>query len=683
MDDLPRWGDRPAHREAVLERVLEQAFDLPEVRRVLAAGELTEQDLRDEVADAGPVLFAAAATQEEQYGWSAAQRTPLPVGLLKAVSVTPTGVLLFAWTASAVGLPGVPGLPPWALLPTMVGLVAVPLVAVVGAMMAKFSWGGALGSFGLVLAVFVLLGLPAVPALVLLLVSWSAAVFLPAALRASRRRALADERRAEALLSWSGVLLEDGVLPVLYARINEVTRTSYSTVLTVRETSALTRANPLRMHVVTPAGVRLARLVSGLDGGSFAVAGPRGAGKTHLLRAFCGGRYQESGRAPDLAVLVSAPVEYASQEFAAHLFAEVCQAVVARFGQPKPGRRGWRRRVLPHPLVSAAREHLSLLAYVRTYANEVSGKGGFKGLELAGKRAWTMTGRPLTHPEVVKGLRDFLSRVVVALSAESGAAPGRVIIAIDELDRIGTGEPARRFLNEIKAVFDVPGCHYLVSVSTEAQHDFELSGIGLRSVFDSSFDEVVRVDYLDLAYAQKLLQRYVLGLSAQFQALAHVFSGGLARQLVRTARAVVEQGRERRGSLLSEVVRAFATDELIGVRQVAADALAVVDDRAGATGLLRLLDEHPGTRPDDLDAYRDRVLSAYPGTSEQVGRLRDAVAARAAFLSTAVKIFTDDLDGARMQAVDFDELARARRYCDTNPEAGIGLLDDITRRWDR
>jgi hypothetical protein len=85
-----------------------------------------------------------------------------------------------------------------------------------------------------------------------------------------------------------------------------------------------------------------------------------------------------------------------------------------------------------------------------------------------------MAGRAPTYPEVVNDFRTFVQ------------ALDRVVIAIDEIDRIGAGEQARRFLSELKAIFDIPGCYYLVSVSTEAQHDFELSGMGLRSVFDSS-----------------------------------------------------------------------------------------------------------------------------------------------------------------------------------------------------
>ncbi|QFZ23065.1 hypothetical protein [Saccharothrix syringae] len=470
---------------------------------------------------------------------------------------------------------------------------------------------------------------------------------------------------AEALAAfntWSEAVLQEGVLPILYTWINEATIAEHPTLLALREAPALVRADHVRMHVPTPASEELVRLVAGSEGGSFAVAGPRGAGKTHLLRAFCGGRYRDQTSAPDLAVLVSAPVEYVPHEFVLHLFAETCEAAIAH----TTGHRTKRR---PGPLASAAHENLVLLNYVRSYNREVGGKGGFKGFELNGKRAVTLAGRALTYPELVKRFRQFLALAAAEL-------PGRVIVAIDELDRIGAGEPARRFLNEVKAVFDVPGCHYLVSVSTEAQYDFELSGIGLRSVFDSSFDEVVRVDYLDHRYAGALLRRYVLGLSAPFHALAYAMSGGLARQLVRTARAIVELGRERRARPLSEVAGTLVRAELLRTCRATADALTAVDDLDGVTALLRVLDEQPY----DLYAYAQQVIKSYDGRSERVGRLRDAVGARVVFLATVLALFTDDVTEERLAAVDLDQLARARRYAGTNPAAGLDLLEDLRQR---
>jgi GTPase SAR1 family protein len=53
----------------------------------------------------------------------------------------------------------------------------------------------------------------------------------------------------------------------------------------------------------------LIQRINQVDGGSFALAGPRGAGKTILMRAFCGGRFSANpGR--DLGIVVSAPVDY-------------------------------------------------------------------------------------------------------------------------------------------------------------------------------------------------------------------------------------------------------------------------------------------------------------------------------------------------------------------------------------
>lgn len=689
--DLPPWysgADRP---ERVLERAVAAALRRPEVARAVTSKQVTREALIESLSGAEAAVLAAAGQAEQRYrterpGWYARFAVNAPIGRW-VLLITP--VLGFAALGSYVGF--VIGLS-WAGVLAVVAGAAV--LAVVLDLLLVMNWSR--GRFSRRVAIAWLgcgwflpltaldplfrLGQPGWPlqlALVGFGVVYTSAILAIRTLFKGFRHSGQGEVARAALVAWEESVLVDGVLPVLYSKLNEVTPPVHATVLTAREVSSLVRADPLRMHVPTPAGAVLAGLVEQLDGGSFAVAGPRGAGKTNLLRAFCGGRYRSADRAPDLAVLVSAPVDYVPQEFVVHLFAEVCEAVIDRFGQRGGGRR-LARKVRPHPLVPVARDHLAALAYVRTYVDEISGKGGFKGFELAGKRAVTLAGRALTYPEVVKRFRGFLSRIAAEQATEREVEPGRVIIGVDELDRIGTGEPARRLLNEIKAVFDVQGCYYLVSVSTEAQHDFELSGIGLRSVFDSSFDEVVRVDYLDFEYARKLLRRYVLDLSEQFQALAYVFSGGLARHLVRTARSIVELGRDRPGRDIADVVRALADAELTRACQATADALTAVDDRAGVTDLLRLLDERPTA---DLKAYSDKVRDSYKDRSDRVRQLRDAIAARTRFLATVQQTFTADLTEERMRALDFDQLARARRYAGTNPDAGLALLRDIDRKW--
>ncbi|MFI9811003.1 P-loop NTPase family protein [Saccharothrix variisporea] len=658
-------------RERVLKAVLEEALARPEVAEALTSEDVSRRDLEDAVAQQGDDVFVVAEGHETRYrSLRATVRSPSWPERHLAVA---KAVLLLVVPTASFGLIG------WLAF----GRTAGVAVAVVSALLGAVSWrryrieqdGGVkgdgfaiLGGFALlVAAVFGGIRLAGwswslVAALIgagLLVVAWL--VFI--ALTEPGGTAVANRVQAfAAFVDWRRALLDEGVLPALYLRINEAKAGFFSTTLTVRDSSALGTGDHLAKHVPTPASARLKALVAASGGGSFAVAGPRGAGKTNLLRAFCGGRYRVDGEAQDLAVLVAAPVEYKPHEFVVHLFAEVCEAVIARFTKDEA-------RDGPSPVVVTARLALQRLDYVRSVNNEVSGKGGFRGFELAGKRAVTLAGRAWTYPEVVKQFRQFLAVVVKEV------APGRVVIGIDELDRIGEGEPARRFLNEIKAVFDVPGCHYLVSVSTEAQHDFELSGLGLRSVFDSSFDEVVRVDFLDHEYARRLLRRYVLGLSEQFHALAYAFSGGLARQLVRVARAIADLGA---GRSLSDVAHALAHAELVRACQATADALAAVDDRDGVSRLLRLLDERPAAF---TVGYGDRVLDAYDGESGPVGQLRDALGARIRFLETVVAVFTDALDADRMADIDFDHLARARRYVGSNPRAALGLLEDLRRTW--
>lgn len=498
--------------------------------------------------------------------------------------------------------------------------------AVIGISAALWGWGGALIAFAAGFRWWYLVGV----------VSLFFGGYVFSKLRPDLKNAFSS-RPAKALDAWHQAMVMDGVLPVYRAEINSV-HITHGTVLPSTDAKGLFGSQPLAAHQRTPAGVRLAELVQSVNGGSFALAGPRGAGKSNLLRAFCAGTYAEAGRPEYLTVFVSAPVEYVPREFLLHLYARTCWAVLARG---------------PSDLTKAAKAGIVAIAYVQTRTVEHTGKFGFKGAEYSGKRATSLAGRAPTYPEVVNDFRTFVHAI------------GRVVIAIDEIDRIGTGESARRFLNELKAIFDIPGCFYLVSVSTEAQHDFELSGMGLRSVFDSSFDEVIRVDYLDFDLSRRLLRRLVVGLPEQFAALAYVFSGGLARQLIRAARDVL---RQPEGTTLGEVARVLAEDELKRVCETTADALTALDDREGVTKLLRALMEQ-----------RTDLRRLYDGESKAVRELHDLARARIRFLEVVREVFTDDLDEVLPDRMD--ALARARRYVGSNPVTGLELLEELSAAW--
>ncbi|MET8758297.1 hypothetical protein [Lentzea sp. NPDC004782] len=630
---------------------------------------------------AKPLIMASASAQRDNYvaarrsatkattvGWAARRVVFWRWGFVVVIPV-------LTWTLVGVIYERSPVLPgDWRLVALVLGLslaaLALSSAGYAGKAVARW-W--ALAGFIAGAYDFLAFGEPVWKQVLFLVLVLNMARQMQAVLRTvlPARRAMAKLAAVEpALAEWRAAVLNDGVLPVLRAE-----RASRQVVLgnelAFTDSHRLLKGGSMVGHQPVRAGWELAALVDTLDAGSLALAGPRGAGKTSVLRAFCQGAYRKPDQPADLTVLVAAPVDYVPREFVLHLYARACQAVLAHLRNvdeqvvKRAGRRDWwwESPTGPVLLARSAQQGLRDIAYVQTHSGESSGKIGFRGVEMAFKRGVSLTGRPATFPEVVDDFRQFVRAAAKAL------APARVVIAIDEMDRIGAGEPARRFLNEIKAIFDVPGCYYLMSVSTEAQHDFELAGSGLRSVFDSSFDEVVRVDYLDFDLARALISRSVEGLPESFVALAYAFSGGLARQLTRSARAIV---RQQPGTRLEVVAANLAADELDRVCKTTGDALTAVESGDGVTGLLRVLADPS----DDLRGFRKAIQDSYTGEDAPISNLRDLAAARVEFLAVVRDHFADDL--AEVVPAQVNALARARRYAGSNPATGLALLEEFS-----
>ncbi|MBM0275047.1 P-loop NTPase fold protein [Micromonospora tarensis] len=147
------------------------------------------------------------------------------------------------------------------------------------------------------------------------------------------------------------------------------------------------------------------------------------------------------------------------------------------------------------------------------------------------------TQRELSHPENVEGVRRFLAQV-----AELTGQP--VIVCVDELDKIADAQQAVDLVNALKDLFHIEGVHFIVSVSTDAMHSFAARGVPVRDVFDSSLDTVISIARLSWAESRALLDRRVLYFPDAAAAYCHAWSGGHARDLIRTARAMIDASRD-------------------------------------------------------------------------------------------------------------------------------------------
>jgi len=415
---------------------------------------------------------------------------------------------------------------------------------------------------------------------------------------------------------------------------------------------------------------------------------------------------------------------------------------------------GWRtrqalievRQILT--LATDAQARLEKLHFQRTdtrgYAGNLAGPMG-TALNISGGRS--LTEQMMTMPELIDDYRDFVERVVAALQQVSSArnrkhkrselgadskghagdrpGPGeprpneddadiRLIIGIDEMDRIEDARGAHRFLAELKPVFGTSNCVYLISVSpgTLAAAD-ELDG-RTRNSATSVFDEMVWVEQLSLARARILLAHRVIGLQPTFIALCYVMSGGLPRDLLRIARTMstIHGGESRAGLKLADVAEDVITVELNGFTHRAMAHAASLEIPA-TPDLLELLTDshrplsHPGvpghvSRPVDITKAMNDLSQLWAGRRRQrfadsggdisprTVEICDSFLASLYFLLTVRQLFTAEARQIAMLAAaearngtstpgegPLRGLARARAALDVNPYLSARIISGV------
>jgi hypothetical protein len=216
-----------------------------------------------------------------------------------------------------------------------------------------------------------------------------------------------------------------------------------------------------------------------------------------------------------------------------------------------------------------------------------------------------------------------------------------LLVAIDEVDRITDPALAERFLNEVKAIFGIPGCIYFVSVSEEALSNFERRVMRMRSVFDSAFDQVVRLEPLTLEESVQLLRLRVTGVPDRFLALCHCLAGGMPRDVLRTAREMFDVHRMSNdvGSSLGEIAQRLVRLEVDAVKR---GFLSQVTNTPASESSERLADllgdpDWPRTGVADLREAVERDLSGDHSAPSSTTR---ALAAALLFYATVLDLFT-------------------------------------------
>jgi hypothetical protein len=368
-----------------------------------------------------------------------------------------------------------------------------------------------------------------------------------------------------------------------------------------------------RHTIGTAARERLEQFLRHKSSGSIGLSGPRGAGKSSLIRVSCpDGDLSSEGL---FGVIVTAPVEFEAREFVLRLFGRLCAAVLGREGVEEARRmqssgmlvRHWRAIAMCAPVAAVAAATAIVLvaedvlegylvwaaaivvaglalpsAFIsnrrRQYVREESpGRAAFSPRlrRLARDRlrsiwfqqsfttGWSGAVKlPIGVEGGIEGTQE-LSRLQMSLPdvvgeieflvAEVVSENRRVRIGIDELDKLSDTDKARQFLNEMKVLFGISSCFWLVSISEDAMSSFERRGLPVRDEFDSSFTDVIRVSPQSAAGTIELLRRRVVGVPQPFMLLCHCLAGGLPRDVLRIAWDIVTYANEHGTARLAEV----------------------------------------------------------------------------------------------------------------------------------
>jgi hypothetical protein len=343
-------------------------------------------------------------------------------------------------------------------------------------------------------------------------------------------------------------------------------------------------------------------------------------------------------------------------------------------------------------LVVACRNHLYRLQTVQSSTAALT-TSGTRLLTLGTSHTSALTSVPPNYPALVSEFRALLTLIG---RAERGWG-NRVVIAIDEIDRLGTDMQALAFLAEIKAILGVPHVHYLISVAEDVGAAFVRRGLPNRDVTDSSLDDVLHVRRCTLDESAAILTKRAPGIGNAYIALAHALSGGIPRDLIRYGRRLVDIRTTAELVELPDVARTLIMEELsetlAGFRTLLAKQQWGPETHSVLGSFSNLAAHLRGACPcpERTELLRRTIAifvsHAVDELPDEPRSLIDEASAYAYLSLTLLDIFGRPTFNRRLaQAAqeangDPDLLAEARQELSVSPYSTRPVIDDIRRAW--
>ena len=153
-----------------------------------------------------------------------------------------------------------------------------------------------------------------------------------------------------------------------------------------------------------------------------------------------------------------------------------------------------------------------------------------------------MASRPLSLPGITSRFNEFLGQTAEVYC--------RVVICLDELDKITDTKELSDLLRGIKGVLGQPGTHFILTVSEDCLCRFVAERQSERGMLESAFEDVIHLERVSIAVAEQIVEQMygetVHGREGRSPhpstVLLWIFGGGIPREIKRNALQVLEEG---------------------------------------------------------------------------------------------------------------------------------------------
>jgi len=179
---------------------------------------------------------------------------------------------------------------------------------------------------------------------------------------------------------------------------------------------------------------------------------------------------------------------------------------------------------------TALRERIRYTAALKQGVEANVSGGSRLTASLKRAREKNLDERPTTLASLVFDFRRLAEAIVTTTGK-------RLVIALDELDKIDDPAAARRLLRDVKGIFEITGVYFLVSVSAEAARALQLGALpdDGRAEFSSSFYTVLELPALDPMQITTIAEWRGWPIDPDLGGLLCLLSAGNLREAIRLA----------------------------------------------------------------------------------------------------------------------------------------------------